>query len=206
MSKFFNHTLPKIEEWILSISVILMAVLLIVSVFYRAVLNNSLTFSEEVSTALLIIVSFLGLGYCARKGRHITMSILYDLLKTKQKKLLTIIIALVSAIACAYVTYLSIYYVGGVQNLGRVTAALQVPIYLTYLAVPIGFGLSAIEYTRQFVLNVMDKERLHITSDISIPLDMEIDSDLSSFIDQVEEGQIGEEDGQEDLEQGNEGV
>lgn len=187
MNKFFTKTLSRFEEFVLSYSVILMAILLIVGVFMRNVMNSSLTFSEEIASALLILVSFFGLGYCARKGRHITMSIVFDMVSNKYKKLFMIVISLVSAIATAYITYLAIRYVLNVKSLGRVTPALQIPIYLIYSVVPFGFLLATIEYIRSFIFNIKDKYNFYITSDIKIPLDFEVKTDLSNLIDKLEE-------------------
>ncbi len=187
MNKFFTKTLSRFEEFVLSYSVIFMAILLIVGVFMRNVMNKSLTFSEEVASALLILVSFFGLGYCARKGRHITMSIVFDMLNNKYKKLFMVVISFVSAVATAYITYLAVKYVLSVQNLGRVTPALQIPMYIIYSVVPFGFLLSTIEYIRSFIFNIKDKDNFYITSDIKIPLDVEVKTDLSNLIDKLEE-------------------
>ncbi|MDF2803734.1 MAG: tripartite ATP-independent periplasmic transporter subunit DctQ [Anaerocolumna sp.] len=187
MNKFFTKTLSRFEEFVLSYSVILMAILLIVGVFMRNVMNSSLTFSEEIASALLILVSFFGLGYCARKGRHITMSIVFDMVSNKHKKLFMIVISLVSAIATAYITYLAMRYVLNVKALGRVTPALQIPIYLIYSVVPFGFLLATIEYVRSFIFNIKDKDNFYITSDIKVPLDFEVKTDLSNLIDKLEE-------------------
>lgn len=192
MNKFFNKTLSKFEEIVLSYSVIAMAVLLIVGVFMRTVMNSSLTFSEEVASALLVLVSFFGLGYCARKGRHITMSILFDMVSNKYKKIFMIVISFVSSLAMAYIGYLALKYVMSVQNLGRVTPALQIPIYLIYSVVPIGFFLGMIEYVRTFIMNIKDKNNFYLTSEIKIPIDMEIKSDLANLIDKLSENESEE--------------
>ena len=192
MNKFFNKTLSKFEEAVLSYSVIIMAVLLIFGVFMRTVMNSSLTFSEEIATALLILVSFFGLGYCARKGRHITMSIVFDLVSNKYKKVFMIVISFVSALAMAYIGYLALKYVMSVQNLGRVTPALQIPMYLIYSVVPIGFLLGTIEYIRTFIMNIKDKDNFYLTSEIKLPIDMEIKADLASLIDKLSENESEE--------------
>ncbi|MDY0236449.1 MAG: TRAP transporter small permease [Gudongella sp.] len=195
MNNFFNKTLSKFEEIVLSASVIGMAILLIVGVFMRTVMNSSLTFSEEVATALLVLVSFFGLGYCARKGRHITMSIVFDMVSNKYKKVFMIVISLVSALAMAYITYLATLYVLSTKNLGRVTPALQIPIYMMYSVVPIGFLLACIEYIRTFVFNIKDKSNFYITSEIKIPLDAEIKTDLNNLIDSIEQNKKGVDQG-----------
>lgn len=109
--KNIGRAITKIEEFVLSFSVIAMAALLILGVFMRTVMNSSLTFSEEVASALLIVVSFFGLGYCARQGRHITMSIVFDMLNNRQKKVFMIFISLISAIAMVFIVYLAFRYV-----------------------------------------------------------------------------------------------
>lgn len=68
MDKFFNKFVTRIEEAILGYSVILMAIILIGSVISRTVFNRSWTFSEEVGQTLTIIVTFLGVGYCAKSA------------------------------------------------------------------------------------------------------------------------------------------
>jgi TRAP-type C4-dicarboxylate transport system permease small subunit len=192
MNNFFNKTLSKFEEFILSSAVILMAILLIVSVFMRTVLNSSLTFSEEIAQALLILISFFGLEYCARKGRHITMSILFDMVSNKYKKLATCVISIVSSGAMTYIAYLAFQYVLSVKKLGRVTPALQIPMYMIYAVVPIGFLLAAVEYLRTFVFNVKEKD-LYLTSEIKVPIDQEIKTDLNSLIDSISEIKSSEE-------------
>ncbi|AOY75277.1 TRAP transporter small permease [Clostridium formicaceticum] len=192
MNKFFNQTLSKFEEFVLSFAIIAMAILLIVNVFMRTVMNSSITFTEEVAQALLVLVSFFGLGYCARTGRHITMSILFDLVSNKYKKIAMIIISFVSSAAMIYLGTLAYRYVLSVKNLGRVTPALQIPMYLIYAVVPLGFFLAAIEYLRTFLFNIKEKD-LYLTSIIKIPIDQEITTDLNSFIDAVSENTSKEE-------------
>ncbi len=183
----FNKVVSKFEEFVLSLSILSMAILLIVGVFMRTVMNSSLTFSEEVASALLVVVSFFGLGYCARKGRHITMSMVFDMVKNKHKKIFMIVISLGSALATAYIAFLAYRYVLSVQNLGRVTPALQIPMYIIYSVVPIGFVLATIEYISSFIFNIKDKDNFYLTSEIKVPMDLELKGDLSNIIDKLSE-------------------
>jgi len=184
MNKFLK-VITKTEELILSYSVIGMAALLIVSVIMRTIFNSSLTFSEEVAQALLILISFFGLEYCARKGKSISMSIVFDRVNNKNKKLFMIVISIVSAVSMLYLTYIAFGYVMSVKELGRVTPALQIPMYLIYATVPIGFLLISIEYFSSFILNIRNENELYITSEIHVPMDMEIRTDLNSLIDAI---------------------
>src|SRR5690554_7019786 len=108
--KVFDKIISKIEEFVLAYSVIVMAILLIMSVIMRTVFNKSLTFSEEIGQSLLIIVSFFGISYTAKKGRHITMSIFFDMVNNKKKKIMMYVISLVSTAMMIYIAYLAAQY------------------------------------------------------------------------------------------------
>ncbi|WP_313524390.1 TRAP transporter small permease [Anaerotignum sp.] len=162
--KKVDEMISKIEELFLSYSIILMAAILICGVFARAVLNSSLTFTEEVGQMLNIIVTFFGIGYCARQARHISMSVVYDLVNKKGKKVMMCIISLVTSLIMFYLTYLSVHYVASVLELGRVTAALRIPMWITYIPIPLGFLLGGIEYLRTFVANIKNKDEIFISS------------------------------------------
>lgn len=187
MIKKLDGVMSKIEEYVLSYSVIIMSILLIINVIMRTVFNRSLTFSEEIGQALLIIISFFGIAYCSKKGRHITMSIVFDMVDNKKKKLFMYMISLLSTIAMLFITYLGYKYVLSTRNLARVTPALQIPIHYIYAFVPLGLLLGAIEYFRTFILNIRHRDLLYLTSEISIPIDKEITTDLNSLIDTLEE-------------------
>jgi len=173
MNNFFNKTLSKFEETFLSYSVIIMAILLIINVFARTIFNNSLGFSEEVGQSLLVVVTFMGIPYCAKKARHITMSIVFDMLNDKYKKMLMLVVSFFSAAAMFYFTSLGYKYMLKVQMLGRVTPSLRIPVYIIYAAVPLGFLLGAIEYTRTFIINLKEKE-VYISSEKTMRVDDEL--------------------------------
>ncbi|AOT68706.1 TRAP transporter small permease [Geosporobacter ferrireducens] len=166
MNKFFNKTLSKFEEIVLSYSIILMAIVLIGSVISRSLFNSSWTFAEEVGQSLVIIVTFMGVGYGARKARHISMSAVFDLLSDKYKKIFMYVISSVTSVSMFYLAYLGLQYTLKVQSLGRVTPALRIPMYLIIAVVPIGFFLGAIEYARIFIVNIKEKD-VYISSEMT---------------------------------------
>jgi C4-dicarboxylate transporter, DctQ subunit len=44
------------------------------------------SFSEELNSILIILITFAGISYAARHGRHIRMSAIYDALPPKGRK------------------------------------------------------------------------------------------------------------------------
>lgn len=164
MMKKIDEILTKLQEIILSLSILMMALILIGGVISRTVFNSSWSFTEEVGVFLTVLVTFFGIGYCARMARHISMSILFDFASPKVKKVLMLIITLFTALIMVYVAYLGVKYTMSVYNLKRVTAALRIPSWITVLPLPIGFALGAVEYFRAFIVNLMDKDNIYVSS------------------------------------------
>ena len=73
-----------------AIGVLLMAVNTIANVVGRFVFQHSIFFTEEVNSMIIVLITFLGLGYCTRMARHIRMTAFYDVLNDKLKKILII--------------------------------------------------------------------------------------------------------------------
>ncbi len=160
-----NKYIGMFEVFVLISCVITMAVILIGNVFSRQLFNNSWKFAEEVGQFLVVIITFIGTSYAARKGKHIRMSALYDILPEKGKKILTLLVSSVTSISMFYVTYLSFRYAMSMKHLGRVSPALQMPMYLIILLVTLGFFLTALQYLIIFIANISEKE-VHLGSEV----------------------------------------
>ena len=153
-----DQFLEKIEKMIISLSVIAMSIILIGNVISRSVFNNSWTFAEEVGQFLIIAITFIGISYAARRNSHISMSALYDLLPPKMKRLLMLIISSFTSVTLYYLAYIATKYTIRVYELGKVTPALRVPMYLIIMIIPIGFLLGGIQYTRNALETIKEKQ------------------------------------------------
>ena len=154
------------EVYILSFSILLMAVLLIVNVFGRIV-GASLGFVEEVCQMLLIITSFIGLPYCVTKSKHINMSILIDFSSDKVRKVLYIIISAIAMLFMLYMTKASFNYVLSLKNMGRTTVVLKIPVWTYSALIPAGFFLAAVEYLRTLIMNFKHWKTVFISPEIT---------------------------------------
>lgn len=162
-----------IEEWVISLSVIFMSILLIINVIMRVVFNHSLTFTEEIGQFMMIIVTFFGLGYCVRLNRHINMSIVYDAVGSKVKKAMMLLISAVSFIVLCWIFVLSVQYLMNVYKLGKQSPALRIPMYIFYFSVPVGFLFAAIEYLRTLLTNIKYKDEIYLSCEVKQGENME---------------------------------
>ncbi|MBY4678336.1 TRAP transporter small permease [Marinobacterium arenosum] len=149
------------ESFLLTSAVLLIALNSIANVVGRFALGQSIYFSEELNQFLILVVTFIGASFAARHGRHIRMTAMYDALGVRPRKLLMLAISLLTAAVMFYLCYYSILYVMKVERIGRVTPALQWPMYLTFIVVPVGFFMMGVQYCLTFIRNLMHREVYH---------------------------------------------
>ncbi|KGK42937.1 C4-dicarboxylate ABC transporter permease [Nitrincola sp. A-D6] len=150
--------ISRIEAVILAVGVLLMALNTVANVVGRFVLGESLFFSEEVNRILIVMITFAGIGYAARHGRHIRMSALYDALPTSARRILMIIISFVTSATMFFLCYYSVTYIESIYSTGRVLPTMGVPLYLMYLWVPIGFTITGIQYFLTGIKNIFSRD------------------------------------------------
>ncbi|MGR4070359.1 TRAP transporter small permease [Billgrantia sp. C5P2] len=146
--------ISRAESVILALGVILMAVNTVANVISRFVLGESLHFSEEINRILIVMITFAGLGYAARHGRHIRMSAIYDALPTGGRRWLMIVISLFTSLVMFVLCYFSIGYIETLYGRGRVLPSLSIPVWTIYLWVPIGFAITGIQYLLTAIKNL----------------------------------------------------
>ena len=86
------------------------------------------------------------------------MSAIYDAMPDKARKILMTVIVSVTAIFMLVLAYYSVQYIYHVYSKGRVMPALGVPVYITYLWVPVGFFITGIQYALTAIKNLREKE------------------------------------------------
>ncbi len=150
--------IARIEAVLLALGVLAMALNTMANVVGRFVLGQSLFFSEEVNRALIILITFAGISYAARHGRHIRMSAFFDAVAPPLRKVLMIIIALVTAAAMFLLCWYSVEYVLAQMSRGRVLPAMQIPVWWIIVWAPLGFFLTGLQYALTAIKNLIDKD------------------------------------------------
>ena len=153
-----DNGIAKVEAVILAIGVLLMAINTVANVVGRFVLGESLHFSEELNRILIVMITFAGLGYAARHGRHIRMSAIYDVFPTTGRRLMMILISFVTSAVMFFLCWYSVSYIHSVYTSGRVLPTLGFPIYLIYLWVPVGFAVTGIQYFMAGIKNIFSRD------------------------------------------------
>ena len=153
-----DEWIAKVEAVMLAAGVILMAINTCANVIGRFVFGEGLFFSGEINRILIILITFAGIGYAARHGRHIRMSAVYDTLPAKGRKVLMIFIALFTSVVMFFLCYHAYGYIETLYSRGRILPALGIPIWIIYIWVPIGFAITGIQYFLTAIKNLTSKD------------------------------------------------
>ncbi len=150
--------ISKVESVMLAFGVLLMAANTSANVVGRFVFQSSLFFSEELNRILIILITFAGISYAARHGRHIRMSAIFDALPGRARKFLMIVISLVTAVFMLGLAWYSLQYILTQAGRGRVLPSLQIPVWLTLVWVPVGFFMTGLQYLLTAIKNMIEKD------------------------------------------------
>jgi len=153
-----DSLISRIESAMLAVGVLLMAANTIANVVGRYVFQSSIFFSEELNRILIILITFAGISYAARQGRHIRMSAIYDAMPPSMRKPMMIIIALVTAAFMFGLCWYSYGYIVTQAGRGRVLPALQIPVWWTLVWVPVGFFMTGMQYLLTAIKNLQEKD------------------------------------------------
>lgn len=150
--------IAKIEAVFLALGVLLMAFNTVLNVVSRYVFSQSIYFTEELNSILIILITFAGISYAARHGRHIRMSAIYDQLPPIGRKWLMVLIALTTAAFMFGLCWYAFGYLLTQMGRGRILPALQIPVWWTLVWIPLGFFMTGVQYVLTAVKNVIEPD------------------------------------------------
>lgn len=140
---------PKIDNvlgWILSILLAVMVLDVLWGVFTRYIMAEQSSWTDELARFLMIWVGILGAAYASGKNQHIAIDLLPNYLSDKNKIRLN---TLVNVLIILFI--IGVFIVGGSRyvyisfKLGQTSPALNLPMGLVYLVLPIS-GLLIVYY------------------------------------------------------------
>ncbi len=153
-----DRGIAKLEAVLLAVGVLLMAANTVANVVGRYVFQSSIFFSEELNRILIVLITFAGISYAARHGRHIRMSAIFDTFPPRPRKAMMILISSVTAVFMFGLCWYSIGYILTLQGQGRVLPALSIPVWMTYVWVPVGFFMTGVQYALTAIKNLVERD------------------------------------------------
>lgn len=145
------------------------AVLLFVNVVLRYVFFASLGWAEELAIYIVVWIVFVGAAMAVRTRGHIAVDLLPLALSPENRRRLQFVALALMLVFLAVFFYYSTQHVLRVRALGQMMPALRAPMWLAYLAMPVGTALMFVR-TVQLLATVV-RERPKESPDGPDPLD-----------------------------------
>ncbi|MCM3760943.1 TRAP transporter small permease [Alkalihalobacillus oceani] len=147
--QLLNRLLNRLEEVVIGSAILIVSLLILVNVVLRYLFGTGINWTEEMVRFLMILVTFVGASICVRQGSHISVDFLFNLLKGKAKKWLTLCIYLICVIFTASMAWYSLEIIQQNMRFIQKAPALQIPMYIPYLILPLGLSLCTIRYIQE---------------------------------------------------------
>ncbi|RFU64542.1 TRAP transporter small permease [Peribacillus saganii] len=115
-------------------------------VFMRYVINAPPAWVTEIFEFMLVWSIFIGFGMALKDNRHIQVELLFDMLPKLAKRIVASIANLIGGLYSIYLAYSSIELITLTKEQGIKTIDVGIPMWITYLVLPIGMGLLGIYF------------------------------------------------------------
>lgn len=140
-----------LEESIVVIMLAGMTFLVGLQVVMRYVMQDSLSWSEEMARYLFIWLVNIGISYGVKKNRHISIDVLNTFLSRKKAAILSITADFVFFIFSVMIVYNGYDVAQRIMRTGQASPAIELPMTFVYSALPAGFLLVCIRLLQSII-------------------------------------------------------
>jgi C4-dicarboxylate transporter DctQ subunit len=144
--RFFS----KIEEGIIWIIMLEMALLSFSQVVMRYVFHTAFSWSEEVLRFQMVFITFFGASLGAKQNAHINVKIFQMALPDRFSYYLRLIVWFISSLFSFALCYYGSLLALNIKNFEQTTPALGIPTFIPYLSIPVGSFLMGIRFVIKF--------------------------------------------------------
>jgi TRAP-type C4-dicarboxylate transport system permease small subunit len=129
-----------------------MTVIVGYAVVARYLLNRPIGWSEEISTYLMVWAVFLGSAYTLKEDAHIGVDVLISRLKPEIKRIFLLFQYLVGILFLSCLFYKGIDMVDFSLKMGSRSIAIEFPLYIAHLSVPVGSAILILQCIHKLIL------------------------------------------------------
>ena len=155
--KKIMDVVDELEKIVTSVILVFVTALTFVNVLVRKLSNSQFAWTEELVINLFVLLIMLGCGLCAREGSLISLSLIFDRLKVKGKKIFVFIITIVNT--AFWIILLKTGYDKVLTQManGKLTSSLGWHEWVFTIFLPIG-SVFLILHTIEFFIDTMRGE------------------------------------------------
>jgi TRAP-type C4-dicarboxylate transport system permease small subunit len=128
--------MDRLINWVLALLMAVMVVVIAAQVWYRFVLNDPLSWSEELGRYLFVWISFLGAAAGVRYQVHLGIDLLQKVLPPAGYRVTVVLMNLIIQVFLVVIIYWGFKILGIIQF--QTSASMNISMRYPYLAVPVG--------------------------------------------------------------------
>lgn len=160
--KLFKWLDQRLEETIMMIMLAVICVVMGLSVISRYVLNDALSWAEEISRYMFIWSAFLSASLCLRRRSSIKIDMLMLALGKRLQRVMVIISDIIMIVFFAYMLRGGVTVTLSMIETNQTSPALLLPMYLVYGATMVGFPLSLIRLVQRLYFMIKNPEAAYM--------------------------------------------
>lgn len=138
--------LDRLEEWIMSLMLLVMTALTFVQVVLRYVFNSGFSWALEFTTVCFAFMIFIGISYGVRVGSHIGVDALVKLMPPALQRFTGIVVVLLCFVYVGFILTGSTEYVSKMKDVGIEFDDMPIERWQVLIVVPIGYALVAFRF------------------------------------------------------------
>lgn len=148
--KRISRIVATVEDGITVFFLITATSVLFINVVLRYFFQSGLGWAEEFIIFSMIWVTFIGGSICVRKNTHVAMRLIVDMVKnaTVRRKYEMTLNGVATAFCIVGVMWGQQHVLFLVKT-GQTSPAIRLPMFIPYLAIPVGFALMSLRFLEQ---------------------------------------------------------
>ena len=145
------------EKLVTSVILSFVTLLTFANVCVRKFTTSQFAWSEELTINLFVLLIMMGCGLCAREGSLISLTLIFDRLNIKARKVFEVIIAVANCAFWAILLYTGVDKVLSQMASGKQTFSLRWPEWVFTIFLPIG-AVFLLLHSIEFLIDVFRGE------------------------------------------------
>ncbi len=149
--KTADKLLTNFENVLVVTSLSFATLLSFVEVVLRYGFQTSIIWSSELVIVSIIWAVFIGLPVTLRKGGHIKVDVVVNLLSGKKRGFVIFLATMIGVLFSLFLFFFSVKYTAFLKESGEISITTDIPEYIYFMALPVGGFLLSIRYVQELI-------------------------------------------------------
>jgi len=148
----FNRVLDRLEEVLIASLMAAATLIPFTAVVIRYAGDIGISWAQELTIYLFIWMAKFGAAYGVRTGIHIGVDFVVNAVRPSIRRALVMLAMLLGVVFTGVIAFLGARWVIFIYGTGQISPDLEWPMWIIYLAIPLGSGLMCYRFIQALTL------------------------------------------------------